>query len=151
MMLAGVELTCPTKTCRVTFEVPAELRQKAIDKGQSVYCPNGHEIVWNNGKSRAERKAEERAEEAERRYKDAEAEEERAYTELHEERQRLAELAAMLRRCPICGHRSRKQIVERARAELMHHLVEKHKVGDGPRGLDFTPTMREICEEAAET
>lgn len=141
MMLSGVELTCPRDDCRVTFEVHAELREKAIEKGQSVYCPNGHSIIWNGGKSRAVLEAEKRAEEAERQVKREREWRGGVEEDYFDADRRCSELAAMLRRCPICGHRSRKIIVERARAELVSHLVGKH-------GIEISAYMEQTIEEA---
>jgi hypothetical protein len=108
-------ITCPDEKCRIRFAIPMTMQSRAERDGQAVKCPNGHGVVWNGGESDAER-------EAKQLRKRLASEEEVAFQTFDENRS----LRAMLRECPACGWRSRKQLPERVRADFAEHLSEKH-------------------------
>lgn len=126
------QLTCPTRDCRITFEVPAELKAKAVEKGQAVHCPNGHRIVWpEQSDVDVERKRTEFQKGVTERYRDL----------YHDKDWELREVRRLLKTCPGCGWRSRRRNIETIRADMAQHLSEKH-------GMTITEELEEALRDA---
>lgn len=120
-------LTCPTASCRITFEVPAGLKNRAIRDGQTVFCPNGHRIIWpKQSDLDVERKNTEHERKVKSRYQDL----------FHDAAAERNELLRLVRTCPACGWRSKRRIVEKIRADFAQHLSEQH-------GLAITEELEE--------
>lgn len=48
--------------CGIHLAVPDNLLRQALDHGQSIYCPLGHQFSWNETEADRQRKRAERAE-----------------------------------------------------------------------------------------
>lgn len=120
-------ITCPNEHCRITFSIPDGLKQRAIEDGQTVRCPNGHSMSWP-GQSDVEK--ERKRTEHERDMRD------NVEQYLYDSQDEVRDLRQLLRTCPACGWQSKRRRTDRIRADFAQHLSERH-------GLAVTEDLEE--------
>jgi septal ring factor EnvC (AmiA/AmiB activator) len=117
-------------TCHIVFAMPSHMLARVRKTGETFYCPSGHSLVYNGGKSKAEKEAErlrEMLEQANRSKTQLVADinemyEEKKKVEIQLKRTKTIAKKTMTRIhagvCPCC---------ERTFQNLARHMAAKHK------------------------
>jgi hypothetical protein len=117
-------------TCGVVFAMPDFMLAQVRKTGATFYCPNGHSLVYNGGKSKAEKEAERLREMLEQANRSKTALVERN-NELHKEKQKVE---IQLKRTKTIAKKTMTRIhagvcpcCERTFQNLARHMATKHK------------------------
>jgi hypothetical protein len=117
---------CPAQGCGIVYGIPQEFANSLQSQGGSYYCPNGHELSWDETDADRERK---RAERAERRLRAEEDTSRRLTDNLRHQEHRARALKGHLTRmrnriangvCPVPGCK------RSGFTNVMRHIAAKH-------------------------
>jgi hypothetical protein len=117
---------CPTQGCGIVYGIPEEFADSLRANGGSYYCPNGHQLSWNETDADRERKKREAAERRAANYEQqADFERERAARARRSNIALRGHLTRIRNRiaagvCPVPGCR------RSGFAQVMRHLASKH-------------------------